>query len=127
MKTLQKILIGASLVGILSGCAEVPIPREPILKDFDNDGIEDMVYVNDGELYFRKGLEKATFGESRLIKKPRENELGWHYYTSISAVDIDKDGNLDLSCSVVLKALDGTTITPGGYDILRGDGKGVLN
>ena len=69
-------------------------PRQPIIADFDNDGLEDVIitYVNDdhrcyrnlGNARFEDATARCTLGGTGLVGGPA------------TAIDYDKDGLLDL-------------------------------
>ena len=69
-------------------------PRQPIIADFDNDGLEDVIitYVNDdhrcyrnlGNARFEDATARCTLGGKGLVGGPA------------TAIDYDKDGLLDL-------------------------------
>jgi len=69
-------------------------PRQPIIADFDNDGLEDVIvtYVNDdhrcyrnlGNAKFEDATARCTLGGKGLVGGPA------------TAIDYDKDGLLDL-------------------------------
>ena len=81
--------------------------------DFDNDGVLDLVTVNETSLSFYKGLGNATYASP--INQPLPQYRGQAF-----AADFNRDGNLDLAIGA------GPYSGIGGVTILLGNGDGTF-
>ena len=96
---------------------------EPIYRDLDGDGIDDVVFTNYNGVVV--GLSDGKGGFKKFVTSSFGVTLGCATGTA-SAGDLDGDGNLDIVLAYAGDAsCYASTITaPSGYFILKGDGKG---
>ncbi len=73
-------------------------PEQPVLAvagDFNNDGIDDVLYAGSGPRYwFNAGRADRSFADG-IVALPTANGRA-NYGTSLAAADFDQDGNLDI-------------------------------